>query len=594
MDDSIARSRRRRAAGSLGVSQAEAVAPGSFVSDLAFDASFQGLQGEGERGAGGGLWGSGASGGGKEQESFDVAVDDAPRAAAGQFMASFSGGSSFGGNSSSLFSGMQLFGSQSPVVMQQQQQQQQQQMASVQQQQQRQQMQNFSSSLGWQNMTGLVGGQQSLGQSQSQALMHGLGFGSEQGIAPSNSLGHLIPAEENWIGRDGDAIPASEMSLGGDSSDSENSSKGEAGRLRRRKEKLAKGGSPGDKLWRKLRGSEKGGEKSEAFRESGEPSRTPRTGPKARKSKHKHTKPRGVASEGLLEDSVNEEFLASSSDSGSSSDYSDRDKKEGWNKKRKRAGQDADGNVTWTDESVKFLFETYDAIHQRLWEESNGHVKYQKKWTPILKAMQDKFGKHFSKKQCQSKYWSVRRECADYRNMSAKAARSDPSWNPSIAGRELLKPKFYDVWFEVSGKKEAIVTNPNIAKTADVKDGGDLKTVGQNASWKVVGKDGQSTKHKVEDCGTALKEMQRLMQVQLQASEKREEAMKFRAELMMDLLTQHMEHVERRVSNLDEGRQPQLYLLERVNHKLEKVLEGFTALNENLSIVAFKFTQKQS
>jgi hypothetical protein len=61
-----------------------------------------------------------------------------------------------------------------------------------------------------------------------------------------------------------------------------------------------------------------------------------------------------------------------------------------------------------------------------------------------------------------------------------------------------------------------------------------------------------------------------------QASEKREEAMKFRAELMMDLLTQHMEHVERRVSNLDEGRQPQLYLLERVNH-----------------IVAFKFTQKQ-
>jgi hypothetical protein len=161
----------------------------------------------------------------------------------GQFMASFSGGSSYGGNSSSLFSGMQLFGSQQPVVMQQQQ-------------QQRQQMQNFSSSLGWQNMTSLVGGQQNLGQSQSQsqALMQGLGFGSEQGLAPSSSLGHLIPAEENWIGRDGDAIPASEMSLGGDSSDSEDSSKGEAGRLRRRKEKLGKGGSPGDKLWRKLRG----------------------------------------------------------------------------------------------------------------------------------------------------------------------------------------------------------------------------------------------------------------------------------------------------------------------------------------------------
>lgn len=241
MDDSIARSRRRRAAGALVVSQAEAVAPGSFVSDLGYDPSFQGgLQGESERpGSGGGLWGSGgASGGGKEQESFDVAVDDAPRAAAGQFMASFSGGTSYGGNSSSLFSGMQLFGSQPSVVMQQQ----------------RQQMPNFSSSLGWQNMTSLVGGQQNLGQSHSQALMHGLGFGSEQGLAPSSSLGHLIPGDENWIGRDGDAIPASEMSLGGDSSDSEDSSKGDAGRLRGRKEKLGKGGSPGEKLWRKLRG----------------------------------------------------------------------------------------------------------------------------------------------------------------------------------------------------------------------------------------------------------------------------------------------------------------------------------------------------
>lgn len=80
----------------------------------------------------------------------------------------------------------------------------------------------------------------------------------------------------------------------------------------------------------------------------------------------------------------------------------------------------------------------------------------------------------------------------------------------------------------------------------------------------------------------------------LQASEKREEAMKFRTEQMMDLLTQHMEHVERRVNSLDEVRQPQLYLLQRVNHKLEKVLEGFTALNETLSIVAFKSNQKPS
>lgn len=54
--------------------------------------------------------------------------------------------------------------------------------------------------------------------------------------------------------------------------------------------------------------------------------------------------------------------------------------------------------------------------------------------------------------------------------------------------------------------------------------------------------------------------------------------MKYRAELMMDLLTQHMDHVERIVSISDEGQQPQLYLLERVNVKLEKVLDGFFAL----------------
>lgn len=70
--------------------------------------------------------------------------------------------------------------------------------------------------------------------------------------------------------------------------------------------------------------------------------------------------------------------------------------------------------------------------------------------------------------------------------------------------------------------------------------------------------------------------------------------MKHRAELMMDILTSQMEHVEKRVSNLEEGRQPQMYLLDRVNQKLEKVLEGFTVLNDNLSIIAYKITQKHS
>lgn len=104
--------------------------------------------------------------------------------------------------------------------------------------------------------------------------------------------------------------------------------------------------------------------------------------------------------------------------------------------------------------------------------------------------------------------------CVGIRNMSAKAALSDPSWNPSIAGRELLKPKFYDVWFEVSGKKEAAVTNSNPTKITSVKDGApvvrDPKTPGLNHSLQ------PTSKHKIEDCGTALKEMQRLMQVQLQ------------------------------------------------------------------------------
>ena len=104
------------------------------------------------------------------------------------------------------------------------------------------------------------------------------------------------------------------------------------------------------------------------------------------------------------------------SQSDSDSDDSGKQcKKELTSKKQKRPGQDADGNVTWTDDSVRFLFQAYDAIHQRLWEESKGQVKYQKKWTPILKAMQARFGNHFTKKQCQSKYWSVRRECTEYR-----------------------------------------------------------------------------------------------------------------------------------------------------------------------------------
>jgi len=214
-----------------------------------------------------------------------------------------------------------------------------------------------------------------------------------------------------------------------------------------------------------------------------------------------------------------------------------------------------------------------------LWEESKGQVKYQKKWTPILKAMQAKFGDHFTKKQCQSKYWSVRRECTEYRIMSAKAAATDPMWNPSIAGRELLKPKFYDVWLDVSGKNLTIVTKPTVkGKTGP----GELL---EGEPSRVLGSDGQPVKKRSKDSGRAMMEMQRLMLVELQASEKREEAMKYRAELMMELLTQHIEHVENRVNTIDDGRNPHLHLLERVNQKLEKVLDGFAVLNQHLSML---------
>lgn len=109
-----------------------------------------------------------------------------------------------------------------------------------------------------------------------------------------------------------------------------------------------------------------------------------------------------------------------------------------------------------------------------------------------------------------------------YRNMSAKAARSDPSWNPSIAGRELLKPKFYDVWFEVSGKKQGILAKSSLAKAPNIREEGHIghvsKSSGHDESWRLVGKDGQPMKHNAKDCGSAMKEMQRLMQVQLQVT----------------------------------------------------------------------------
>jgi hypothetical protein len=97
------------------------------------------------------------------------------------------------------------------------------------------------------------------------------------------------------------------------------------------------------------------------------------------------------------EDFIDCKLSVSSSESGSSSSQSDKVEKEVC-KKHKRAGQDADGNVTWTEESVRFLFETYNSIHQHLWQESNGQVKYQKKWTAILKGHAGEIWISFPKK----------------------------------------------------------------------------------------------------------------------------------------------------------------------------------------------------
>lgn len=115
------------------------------------------------------------------------------------------------------------------------------------------------------------------------------------------------------------------------------------------------------------------------------------------------------------DDPFDHDKSTSSSDSESSSSDSENGKREVSNKKRRKAGEDKDGNVTWNAESVRFLFETYNTIHRQLCEQNKGSVKYQKKWTFILQVLRKRFGQHFTKKQCQSKYWFVQRECSDYR-----------------------------------------------------------------------------------------------------------------------------------------------------------------------------------
>jgi len=107
----------------------------------------------------------------------------------------------------------------------------------------------------------------------------------------------------------------------------------------------------------------------------------------------------------------------------------------------------------WNEEMVRFLFESYEAIHKKLNNEANGHgghgnSKYHKKWSPILRLMKEKFGREFTKHQCQSKYYKVRRECAKYTLLYKKKVRS----HPSMAGRELQRPRFYEIWQDFGSK----------------------------------------------------------------------------------------------------------------------------------------------
>jgi hypothetical protein len=60
--------------------------------------------------------------------------------------------------------------------------------------------------------------------------------------------------------------------------------------------------------------------------------------------------------------------------------------------------------------------------------------------------------------------------------------------------------------------------------------------------------------------------------------------MKCKADLMMELLVQHMEHVEKRVN-------VKLYALGQVNLHLENILEGFSTMNENLSTIVYGITK---
>lgn len=118
------------------------------------------------------------------------------------------------------------------------------------------------------------------------------------------------------------------------------------------------------------------------------------------------------------------------------------------------------------------------------------------------------------------------------------------------------------------------------------RSGGDITEAFQPRSGLLFKSRSALDQEELVDCNEELKGMQELLQMQIQASDRREAGMKQRMEMMMDMLFKHMGHVEKRVSILEDVAQPQDQVLERINVKLEKVMEGFSTLNENLTILS--------
>ncbi|CAM6027895.1 unnamed protein product [Sphagnum balticum] len=266
--------------------------------------------------------------------------------------------------------------------------------------------------------------------------------------------------------------------------------------------------------------------------------------------------------------------------------FSDTDTNAG----RKRKRKEIETAVPWTEEMVQYLFETYDDVHRRLWIESRGKVKNQKKWDPIIKTMRERFRREFTKNQCESKYWKVRRECTKYKTkLEKRAAETDHHYPGKAVGafRELLKPKFFDVWFEVSGKSAAPMPEIELSSdSAEMREMSQERAVSEKEEQDGEHLDHHHDHHRHKHnnnpgCGIVL-EMQEAISMQLEASEKREEALNIRAELTMELLRQHMERMERTGSSVEDARRRQLHMIEGVDNKLDRLVQGLNALNGNI------------